>query len=151
MSPEKEKTFEACSVFGRRSNHKKKKTRNLGLGSLFLVPGFLFHNNHNFMALWVMSYTYALCSPKKSPAQLTGSTPCHLEDWRVREKPQVKLTGDKTKQKTQWCLAWKILWKDHDWTYMSYDWMVVEKSKVLFSRFHGRFIVIFSRFNNLLV
>ena len=33
----------------------------------FLVPGFLFHNNHNFMALWVMSYTYVLCSPKKSP------------------------------------------------------------------------------------
>lgn len=39
--------------------------------------------------------------PKEIPVQLTGSTPCHFEDWRVREKPQVKLTGDKTKQKTQ--------------------------------------------------
>lgn len=68
MSPEKEKTFEPCSVFGRRSNPpNKKKQKQETWGSLFLVPGFLFHNNHNFMALWVMSYTYVLCSPKKSP------------------------------------------------------------------------------------
>ena len=66
--PKKKKPLNPAAFLVDDPTHqtKKTKTRNMGL-PFFLVPGFLFHNNHNFMALWVMSYTYVLCSPKKSP------------------------------------------------------------------------------------